>query len=341
MAQRVDRGATRLIGDPVAIGMAPALVGAGGIRAVSVSTTGVLVRPTAGLQNTHLVWTDRAGHSLGEIPLPPARYEGLAVSPDGRRAVIERRSEPNANDLWMIDLERSLATRFTFIPSSLCSNASWSPDGRYLAFDNNASGPYNIYRKLVGGQGDQELLYQSSTPFKNLGSWSADGASVLFDEPSPETQWDIWRLPVEGDRKPTAVVRTRFNEASGQISPDGKWLLYSSDESGRPEMYAQSYPAGDVRFQVSTGGASIGGWSRDGREVLLGGLDNSLLVADVQRTPVFKIGALRPLFRLPASLIGLGIMPDDQRFIEVLPVGQTAFASIQLEVNWTAALAKP
>jgi eukaryotic-like serine/threonine-protein kinase len=340
LAQRIDREATRLIGDPVPIGTAPALIGPAGIRAVSVSRNGILVRPTAGLQNTHLVWVDRAGHAQGEIPLPPARWEAVVVSPDGHRATIERRSEPNANDLWMIDLDRSLATRFTFIPSSLCGNASWSPDGRWVAFDNNATGPYNIYRKLASGQGDEELLYQSSTPFKNLGSWTPDGASILFDEPSAVTQWDLWRLPVESERKPVPLVRTRFNESGGQISPDGTWMLYASDESGRPEVYAQSYPAGNARFQVSTNGASIGGWSHDGREIIFGGLDNSLLAAEVQRTPTFRIGAPRALFRLPASIIGVGFMPDAQRFIEVLPVGQTAFASIQLEVNWTAALAK-
>ena len=236
VAQRFDAGTRKLAGNPIPVGAAPQLAGYAGMPAVSVSRNGILTRSNSGTQNTQLVWFDRSGRQTGVVPLPPGPFGSLAVSPDGQRAVVERLSDANAMDLWMVDLARGLGSRFTFLPAAHIFNEVWSPDGNRVAFNSDLNGPYDIYVKPANGQGDEVLFYHSSSPFKNLSQWSPDGHYLLFDQPDPVTGWDSWMLPVEGDRKPVPLLRSRVNETTAQISPDGHWLAFNSDESGRGEV---------------------------------------------------------------------------------------------------------
>jgi Tol biopolymer transport system component/tRNA A-37 threonylcarbamoyl transferase component Bud32 len=340
MAQDFDAGAATLRGQPEAMGPAPLLVGFAGAPGVSLSNNGVMIRTSSGTQNTQLQWLDASGHPGEVISLPPSVYAQVTFSHDGRRAVVERYSDASSMDLYMLDLSRGLATRFTHMPSCLIFNEVWSPDDSKIAFDANPDGPFNIYMKSANGEGDEELVYKNDAIFKNVTQWTPDGKALLFDQPDPATGWNSWMLPLEGDRKPIPLLHSRFNETGCQISPDGHWLLFISDESGRTEAYVQSFPNPGPRYQVTTVGALFVGWTADGKRIAVVGTDGAFYLADVQTTPSFQTSPPRFVFRARPDNNGLGASGDFQHFIEVVPVGQAALATIGAEVNWAAALEK-
>jgi len=273
MAQRFDPRRLAISGEPQPLGEAPPPSGTHGAPAVSVSATGVLAHPGIGLPNTQLVWLDRAGKPRGTIPLPAGRWGSAVFSPDAQRIVVDRQSSPTEADLWMVELSRGVASRFTFTNAPQTGNAVWSPDGQWVAYNVDRGGPRDIYRKPASGAGEEEAVLQSNALFKNVSDWSRDGRYLVFNQPDATTGWDIWLLPVEGERKPIPYLRSRFNENGGWISPDGRWMMYTSDESGKGEVYVQSFPTPGNKYQISTAGGFFGFWSRDGREVLLSTLE--------------------------------------------------------------------
>ena len=339
LAQRFDVARRKPVGDPMPLGEAPPPSGTNSAPAVSVSTNGVLAYPAARLSNTQLVWLDRAGRPQGTIPLPPGRYLDPSLSPGDQRMIVHRQSSPTEMDLWMVELSRSVATRFTFTSSSRTMNPAWSPDGRWVAYNVNRGGPRDIYRKLASGAGDEEPLLVSRALFKNVEHWSRDGRFLLFSQPDAVTGWDVWLLPIEGDRSPAPILKSRFNEFEGQVSPDGHWISYSSDESGRYEVYVQSFPTPASKYQITTSGGYFGGWSGDGREMLIVGLDGTVLSVDVQTGASFSAGTPRVLFKTRQDAVGgMAATSDFQRFVQAAPVGTAAPNSITLVLNWMAGL---
>jgi Tol biopolymer transport system component len=259
----------------------------------------------------------------------------MSLSDDGQWLVVERRSSPNESDLWMVEVARGVATRFTYATASETNNPVWSPDGKWVAYNSNRLGPVDIYRKSTAG-GDEELLLRSSTLIKNLSQWTPDGKSLLYYQPDPETGWDIWRLPLDGDRKPVPVVRTRFNEVLGAVSPDGHWISYTSDESGKPEVYVQSYPNLGPKYQVSTSGGSSGTWSKDGRQIEFASLDGNVMIADVEISPSFKVNRLHVLFKVRQDLVSATGTRDFSRALLSVPAGEGAPPAIMIELNCLA-----
>jgi Tol biopolymer transport system component len=341
LAQRFDAKALKLIGEPMPLGEAPPPSGTPGAPAVTVAVNGILAHASAGLPNTQLIWIDRAGRPQGTIDLPPGRYLNPSISPDGQRMIVSRQSSPSEMDLWMVDLSRALATRFTFTSAPATDRAAWSPDGKWVAFNSNRNGPQDIYRKLAGGAGDEELLFASAAPFKILDQWSPDGRYLLFEQPDAVTGYDVWLLPVEGERKPAPILKSRFAEGPGQISPDGHWIAYSSDESGRYEVYVQSFPTPESKYQITTsGGSGLSWWSKNGKEMLISGLDGAIFSVDVQTGASFKAGAPRLLFKTRQDALWTAPTSDFQRFIQVVPVGAAAPNSITVVINWMAGFPK-
>jgi hypothetical protein len=166
---------------------------------------------------------------------------------------------------------------------------------------------------------------------------------VLFYAPDPETGWDQWLLPVEGDRKPVAYLHTTYTEGGGVISPDGRWIAYGCDESGRMEVYVQSFPEPGSKYQVSTSGSSYGFpfiiWARGGQELIfLAGDQSTLMTADVRTSSAFQAGAPRRLFKLRPDYTGGAVTPDGQRMLVAAPAGEASRTTVTLVQNWTAAL---
>jgi eukaryotic-like serine/threonine-protein kinase len=164
------------------------------------------------------------------------------------------------------------------------------------------------------------------------------GDNLVFERPDPATGWDTWLLPLTGERKPVPYLRSPFNENSGVISCDGRWISYTSDESGKSEVYVQSFPAPRNKYQVSTGGAFFAVWSKSCKEMIIFTPDAGFMSAEVQTTPTFKASPPRPLFKLRPDAVGFAISADCQRFLATVPVGQSSASSVMLEINWRAGL---
>jgi len=343
VAQRFDPQRLVLSGEPISLGEAPPPSGYTGAQRATASQNGTLAHIGGGLPNTELQWFDRAGHATGSIPLPAGRYEGVRVSPDGKRFCVTRRSSASAADLWLVDLDRPVPTRFTF-GQALNYYQAWSPDGNYIAFASDRAGPEDIYVKPTSGAVEETPLLAAGALFKEPGSWSPDGRFILFEEPSEQTGWDLWMLPVEGDHKPVPYLRTPFDERAGIVSPDGRWIAYYSDESGKPEIYVQSFPTPGSKYQVSTGGTNLqaAAWVRGGKELIfLGGDGATIMAADVTTGPTFHAGAPHRLFELREDFVSMDVTPDGQRVLVVAPAGQGSASTITIEQNWAAGLKQP
>ncbi len=270
VAQRFDPRRLQLSGEPAAIGDAPGAMGSGysSSRAVSASSTGSLAYLTDPFVNTKLVWLDRSGKEIGAVGLPPGRYGEINMAPDGRRATVVRVASPFESDIWIADLERGGATRFTFGPGTNVGNleAQWSPDGSRIAFGSNRTGAQDFFIKPASGASPEQPLFRSAAVFKDLASWSPDGRFIVFTQLDAQTSRDLWVLPMDGDHTPAPYLRTPFLEVGGTISPDGRWMAYESNESGRNENLravlsdARREVPRDVGRRRSTGsGATPGG----------------------------------------------------------------------------------
>jgi len=181
------------------------------------------------------------------------------LSPDDRRIAVSRIQQGNT-DVWLIDGSRTV--RFTFDPGP-DAFPIWSPDGSEVLFDSTRNGRRDLYRKPASGGGSEQLLFSSSET-KAFNDWSADGRFILFLSNGPQTARDLWVLPMTGDRKPFPFVKTKFDEWRGKFSPDGRWVTYQSNESGRFEIYVRPFPGPGGQWQVSTAGGISPLWSRSG-----------------------------------------------------------------------------
>jgi len=307
-----------------------------GAAQYSFSATGSLIYVPGGVQATRagLVWVNRLG---AEQPLavPTHGYRNPRLSPDGRRVAIG--IADLGSQIWLYDLSADTLTRITF-EGNANSYPAWTPDGKRIAFESAKEGPLNLYWQLADGSGGLERLTTSES-WQVLSSWSPDGQLLAFTEVNPTTSYDIWILRMS-DRKAQPFLRTAFNEAAPQFSPDGRWIAYASDESGRFEVYVQPYPGPGGKWQVSTEGGTEPVWNRNGRELFYRSGDKMMAV-DVTTQPSFVAGKSRMLFQgpylpTPGTLPNYDVSPDGQRFLMLKPSEQSEAAPTQINVvlNW-------
>lgn len=344
MAQPFDAGKRHLTGDasPVAEQIAP--VGASGARAFSVSSNRVLAyRTGANLAEDQLVWFDRTGRRLGTLG-EPADYSNPALSRDGKRVAVGRRDPKSlTRDIWLFELERGTASRLTFDPADDLGPV-FSPDGARILFTSDRKGPRDIYWKASTGVGEDEPVLEGELT-KSANDWSPDGRFVVFDTGgavgagSSGGTSDLWVAPLDGDRKPLPFLVRPFTDRQAQISPDGRCIAYSSDESGTQEVYVQDFPKPTGKWKVSTEGGAEPRWRRDGRELFyIAG--RKLMAADVRTDAAsFHAGAPRVLFEAnldPRTAIRnrYVVSPDGQRFLIITSAEQADTAPLTVVVNW-------
>jgi eukaryotic-like serine/threonine-protein kinase len=308
------------------------------------STTGSLVYVLGGLQSaqSRLLWVSRNGAEQ-PVAAPAHAYVNPRLSPDGQRVAVGI-TEPESQ-VWLYDISRETLTRFTFEGNS--NNApTWTPDGKRIAFQSNKEGPPNIFWQLADGSGGLERLTTSEHNHVPH-SWSPDGQLLAFFEINPTTGYDIWVLrmgdpsPGSGQvRKAQLFLRTQFNESVPRFSPDGHWLAYISDESGRWEIYVQPYPGPGGKWQISTEGGTEPVWNRNGRELFYRS-GNKMMAVDITTQPGFAAGKPRMLFEgqyvpTPATSPNYDVSPDGQRFLMLKPSESTEAAPTQINVvlNW-------
>jgi Tol biopolymer transport system component len=244
----------------------------------------------------------------------------------------------------MLDL-----TRGAWSPTSTSSaQVVWSQDGRRMAFYRASHGSNDFFVKPIGSDRAGEELVLATPELKSLHDWSPDGRFLLYQGESParNSGIDVWALPLEGPRKPIALAQSRFDEKLPQVSPDGKWIAYESNESGRFEIYAQPFPGPGERVRISTTGGAQVRWRRDGKELFYVGLDEQLMAVPLRVTADSKTlepGAAVPLFvtRIPGGAAQGGgnrqqyvVSPDGQRFLVATLVEGAAAPPITLILNW-------
>lgn len=335
MAQRFDLLKLELSGEPITVvnGVARGAASAGYF---SVSDEGVLAyRPGSRARNS--TWFNQEGKTLGSFP----GASSIALSPDASKAAIQTAvPNPNSDDIWIVDLLRNTNSRFTFDPGRE-ANAVWSPDGTQVAYSADHGKTRDIYTKPSNGSGNATLLFESNQP-KSPHQWTRD--YLVFSSTDAKTKLDIWILKLTGDRQASPFLQTPFNESQGQVSPDGRWLAYASDESGVGEIYVRSFPDGNGKWQISSAGGSQPRWSRDGHKLFFRAA-SGLLDVDVTPGPIFQYGVPKTLF----DPQGAGATQSANPYYDVAPDGRllvTTFAPettsgpVTLVLNWQAALKK-
>jgi len=275
------------------------------------------------------------------VPLPVGRWETIRISPDGRRVAVLRRVSATQSDIWLVDLAAGATSRFT--PADAFSAILWSPDGRRLLYSLSPNGPEDLYTRNVDDGSPPQLLYRSNAQFKNALQWTDDGRFVVFSQPD-SAGWDVWLLPIDGQRAPVPLLRGPDNEMGAWLSPDQRSTIYASDASGRIELYAQSYPSPGPRRRLNADPGSwnaypIAHWSSDGRELIVSG--GNVLSLSLAPGHELDPGPMRLLFQAPRDLSGFDVMPDHQRFLATLQVPDAVPPGIAVDMNWTAALRKP
>jgi Tol biopolymer transport system component len=348
-AQRLDVERQTLTGEPVTLADGVATDGAGLRSAVSVATTGLVAYRTAGSSLRQLTWVDRSGTTRGVVGEPDDSLLSPRVSPDGRRVAVARTAQGNV-DLWLQDGAR--ASRFTFDPSR-DAQPVWSPDSTWIAYQAYQRLGAALVHKLTSGAGVAEPLL-STDQVLTPSSWSADGRFLMYISIDPRTNADIWVLPVSGaagDRKPFVFLQTPFREVYGSFSPDGRWVAYHSNESGRPEVYVRRFvPPGATGTaaggpsQVSAAGGIHPLWRSDGKELYYLNPDGAMMAASITVTgDSLEPGA--PVMLFPTRIFGggadiqLGRQYDvaaDGRFL-INTVSNEAAAPITLLQNWNPA----
>ena len=283
----------------------------------AISDNGTLVyvpsTSTGGLNRT-LVWVDREGLAT---PLIEDRqgYRRPRLSPDGQRVAVEVQLVANS-DIWIYDIGRGTRMRLTV--EGINQSPVWTPDGTRVTFSSDRDDPQNLYWKPADGSGQAELLLNMNSLNSLIPtSWSPDGESLAFYDTSGAR--DIWALPREGDASP--FLATAFNERSPMFSPDGRWLAYVSNESGRDEVYVQPYPGPGGKWPISTEGGTEPRWSADGRELFYR-LGDKMMVVEVQSEPAFTSGRPQLVFEGPYltdlyATSNYDISPDGQRFLMI------------------------
>jgi serine/threonine protein kinase len=306
----------------------------------SVSQNGVLVYFAGAISNlVQLAWFDRGGKAMETVG-PRGTIFGPALSPDGNTAALAVADPSTGNrDIWLYGLARGTANRFTFERSD-ASRPAWSPDGTQIAFVAARNGQRVLARKAANGAGAEEILLTlpASTV---LSDWSRDGRFLIYFSTNAKGIEDIWSLPLSGDRKPVPYQVSAFSTVEPKLSPDGRWLAYQSSESGRPEVYVQSFPTPAGKFQISTAGAYSPRWSRDGKEIFYLSIDRKMMAVDVKAGAAFEPGTPKALFQTRALRFSpYDVSPNGRRFLIASYPEESAGAPLTVVLNWMAGIRK-
>jgi Tol biopolymer transport system component len=324
VAKRFDADLGRVTGDPRTLAMGVAhLPNDDTLGMFSVSHNGVLVfRKGSVINPGRLTWFDRNGNVVGTVG-EIADYSNPALSLDGNRLAVSIRDSSGKRDIWVIDLRRGITTRLTFDPTDE-TNPVWSPDGSEIVYSSDRNGHRDLYARSSFGTGPERVLLESSDDKSPL-DWSRDGRFLFFSVLNPKTGRDLWILPMAGnDRRPSLFLGTQFREDYAAVSPESRWVLFRSDESGRPALYVQPLPANGQRWIVSDSDAAEAQWRGDGREFFYISYSGNLMGVEITLAgPAVRPGAPKKLFQLPSrGLLGRNrfvVSPDGRRFLAIVP----------------------
>jgi Tol biopolymer transport system component len=289
---------------PIAQGVIafPTEVGPTAFASFSTSNNGALIYRIGNKLQTQLTWFDRAGRSEEKI-FDPGVYHEPSLTPDGKKIVLSQQDE-GTQDLFVLDISRNSPARLTFDPHEDVSSVI-SPDGSQIIYASNRSGQFDFYQKSTNGaDSDQLILTAKSSQYPD--SWSPDGKNLLYEvDNGIDYKFDLFVLPLTGDRTPFPYLQTSFMESHGQFSPDGKWIAYVSDQNGKADVYVESFPKGGGVWQVTTAGGDQPQWRSNGKELFYLAPDHNIMAVSVNTAAGMEFGRPVPLFRANIPLTGL------------------------------------
>jgi len=330
LAQRLDLKTLQTIGEPMPLATQVATPWrTTGSVALSASAAGpVAYRADTGEQQ--LRWVDRSGRPVGALGGPDPSQPSLGrLSRDGRTVVLTRMVNGNL-DVWFAETARDVRQRFTSEPTREF-DPILSPDGSRLVFGSTRKGVIDLYERPISG-GAETLLWESPES-KNGNDWSADGRWLTFSTQNPKTARDLWALPMEGERKPVVVAQTPADEAESRFSPDGRWIAYESNESGRKEIYVQPFPGQGSRTPISTDGGAFAWWHRDGKGLFYVDRSGRLMTVAVPINGArVEPGAPVALFTMPQPGEPYQASEDGERFL--INENTKSPSPITILLNW-------
>jgi len=342
VAQPFDPKKLKVTGESTVVAERIAVVGANHEFDFSVSDNGVLAYQTGGTQS-QLTWLDRAGKKLQMVGDTDA-YASVAISPDGQRAALGMLDADGRNsDIWLLDLSRGSKSRLTFDPHG-DGSPIWSPDGTQIVFFSNrrADAHLNLFLSTAGAAGVDQLLLNSD--YDDLPtSWSRDCQSILFTRYG-KMRAGVWLMPLSGDRQPKPIFQsTAFDQGAGIFSPNGRLIAYTSNESGRWEVYVQSFPPSADKLMVSSSGGALPLWRDDGKELFYLTQDGRVMSAEIKSGAKLESSVPQQLFQTRIKFTDdypYAINRDGSRFLINIPAETNDSAPMIVVLNWTAALKK-
>ncbi len=337
LAVPFDPSTLEVLGQPTQIERGGWLNRASGDGYLAFSKQGAMVfspADPASFDNVLASWLDRRGTVRPLIDSAKAFFAG-SISPDGQKLAIIIQAAND--DVWIYHLLRKTLTRFTFGGGNSAFPV-WSPDGKYVAYAAERGTATDIFKKPLDGSGAEERL-TNGLSVSEVSSYAPDGKAIAFVQ-----NGDVWILPLEGERKPAPFVQTPANEATPRFSPDGRWLAYSSNESGRDEIYVVPYPRQAGKYQISSGGGIFPLWTRDGKELcfvssgfrLRRNVSGSAIMAvQITGTAPFDYAAEHSIVSLPPSSALIDIAPNGQQFVIETYLSQSVSQSkLTVVVEW-------
>jgi len=339
LAQAFDLKKLQLQGKPFVVADNVAYHYAKDYGYFSVSNSGALSAIVSKPVLSRLLWFDRNGRQIGEVGTA-AEYASPRLSHDGRRlAVAIKDPQTKTYDIWIQELGHDTSTRFTFHLADEWEPL-WSPDDSKIVFDRYESNVAHLYQKASNGIGTEQALF--SMEGASLSDWSSDGRFLLFHSPvRTGAQLDLWLYSFQ-ERTTRPIVQTDFMEGHGRLSRDGQWIAYNSVESGKFEVYVQSFEGSAGRWRISKAGGSTPRWSRDGKELYYIDGDDNLISVPVKMDSSFEFSSGVPLFRTSIRAdtdeTEYDISSDGQRFLINTVEANQGEHQIAIILNWTAGL---
>ncbi len=341
MAQPFDPATLKLSGSPrVVRDLGNASASYSGSPVLETSRDGALLQREIRSNDTRLLLLNREGRTIRRLPLPAGRYAQMEFSPDASRIALTYAKGSAEDHVWIADIARGITTRIEF-EGTFDTAPRWTPDGSRVVWGSDRDNGRDLYWKRADGTGADELLADVPNLFND--PQSVTDELVIYRSLSGETSEDIWVLPLKGERTPKPLMQTRFNEADASLSPDGRWLAYRCDESGRFELYVVSFPALDQKVRVSSEGAAptpnapipLIRWRNDGRELYyVAGDARTIMAVPVEIGASFHAGPPRALFRLERETVAANISPDGTTIVVSVPAQAENRSILNLVVNW-------
>ncbi|MBI3451083.1 MAG: serine/threonine-protein kinase [Acidobacteria bacterium] len=335
LAQPVDPKTLQPAGEPTILGEGIVSSGDNHQLGFSISETGLLVFRSADV-DSRLTWLDRAGKAIEDLD-EAGQFQDVALSPSGRFAVFGRKTpDGRIADYWSRDLARGVTSRLTFHPGADFSPL-WSRDEREIVLSSSRARDGQIFRRAAAEAAGEKMVADFSTTTTPT-SWSPDGRTVLLTSGTLETKLDILKLDMSSGATPQPLIRTPFDEYGAVFSPDGRWIAYTSEESGRAEIYLQSYPSPATRLQVTSQGGSYPRWRADGGEVFFvtnTSHESAIEIRQAASGP--EAGKAVDLFELRGD--SCAPAPDGKRFLCDIRKEDPWMTPMTFVVNWPAIVA--